>query len=167
MDRTAFVAASPHLFLYGEAPLEPPCSPSPTTNLFFDDNEKTFVSREKGEPELPVEPILVALGVRKRTGIFPSMITIGRTRNQDIVIAHVSVSKFHAFFRTRHEGATEVLELADAGSRNGTWVNDQRLIARGPSIAVHCDDRIRFADIELTLVDAARLWDAAHRPLRD
>jgi pSer/pThr/pTyr-binding forkhead associated (FHA) protein len=145
------------------APLAPPEAPSPTTNLLFDDNQQTFISRGPTlTPEPPVEPIMVAFAVRKRTGIFPSMITVGRTRNQDIVIAHASVSKFHAIFRTRQEGIIEHLELADAGSRNGTWVNDRRLINRGPAVPVHRDDRIRFADIVLTLVDAETLWNAVH-----
>jgi pSer/pThr/pTyr-binding forkhead associated (FHA) protein len=95
------------------------------------------------------------------------MITVGRTRNQDIVIAHASVSKFHAMFRTRQEGITSQLELADAGSRNGTWVNDQRLIIRGPAVPVHRDDRIRFADIALTLVDAETLWKAVNHRSAD
>jgi hypothetical protein len=58
-------------------------------------------------PELTralLEPALMVLPVRKVQSTFPDMITVGRTANNDIVLADMSVSKFHAFFAV--EGAT-------------------------------------------------------------
>src|SRR5690242_2597304 len=59
---------------------------------------------------------------------FPSMITVGRTQNNDIVVPDTAISKFHAFFRL--DGKS--VELADAGSRNGTFVDNRRLAPKQP-----------------------------------
>src|SRR5688572_18873132 len=58
---------------------------------------------------------------------FPNMISVGRTRNNDIVISDVSVSKFHAFFTRGKDGG---LYLQDSGSRNGTLLGGVAVAGR-------------------------------------
>ena len=71
------------------------------------------------DPDTHVASVgLVIAPVRKRLDLFPEMITVGRTGNNDIVIPDATVSKFHAYFRVTDKG----LEIVDAGSRNGTKV---------------------------------------------
>jgi len=69
--------------------------------------------------------------VRKvRENAFPRGITVGRTRNNDVILEDASVSRFHAWFaRAENEGPWQ---LCDAGSRNGTSVDAARLVPRKP-----------------------------------
>lgn len=59
--------------------------------------------------------------------------TIGRTRQNDIVIEEADVSRQHA--RVVLEDASYVIR--DLGSNNGTWVNDEKV--EGARTLVHGD----------------------------
>lgn len=74
--------------------------------------------------------------IRKRQGanLF-SFITLGRVANNDIVIPSSSVSKCHAIIHRQEDGYA----IADAGSKNGTRVN-QSDIGRWPPIVLHKGD---------------------------
>ena len=69
------------------------------------------------------ETYLVHLLKKAKAGPFASTILIGRSRTNDVCVAHSSVSKLHA--RMRIDGG--VLFLSDAGSSNGTYVGVDRL----------------------------------------
>jgi len=101
---------------------------------------------------------LIAVAVRKRHDIFPEMITIGRTSNNDVVIPDATISKFHAYFRTTETG----LELVDAGSRNGTRVMGRVLVPKQPA-EVSVGARVKFGSIDLTLRDAADTWEVIRK----
>jgi hypothetical protein len=161
MNRQAFAAACPFLFLFGEVSLDTSLGPAQIT--LANENEATWTSTGSTRPTVRRSgPVSVALAVRKRTRIFRTMITVGRTRNHDIVLAHASISKFHAFFRYRQTGDIEDLMLADAGSRNGTSVNGVRLSGAGEAVRIQPGDLIRLSDVELLLLEAGKLWDRVH-----
>jgi len=86
---------------------------------------------------------------------FPSMIMLGRTLNNDIVVGDTSISKFHAFFRL---GPGGLVEVADAGSRNGTFVGDQKLVPKQMT-RLRAGDHVRFARLAFQLLDAAACWE--------
>jgi pSer/pThr/pTyr-binding forkhead associated (FHA) protein len=72
--------------------------------------------------------------VRKRSGgAFPERIGLGRAPNVDIRLPLAQVSKYHAFFTS----SEDVWTITDAGSRNGTSVND-RLI--DPKVGVRLEN---------------------------
>jgi len=73
-------------------------------------------------------------------------ITIGRAVENDIVITSKRVSRKHA--RVRREGWRVILE--DLGSTNGTFLNDERVLA---PVALHDEDRIKIGDVTLTFHD--------------
>jgi hypothetical protein len=161
MDRSSFAAEFPYLFLFGEVGLDAPSGPAQSTLVI--DNEQTLTNRaSKRASEGKSPPVTVALPLRKRGRVFRTMITVGRTSNHDVVVAHASISKFHAFFRHQQKGSVDEIVLADAGSRNGTFINGTRLPTRGDAVRVQLGDLVRFSDIELTLIDAATLWDRVH-----
>ena len=54
-------------------------------------------------------------------------IRIGRTPDNDVVLAHLDVSRHHAELRRGPDGS---VELVDLGSHGGTFVNGQRITAR-------------------------------------
>jgi hypothetical protein len=78
----------------------------------------------------------------KKTGRnpFSTMITIGRARNNDIVIETPTVSKLHAYVTTRPEGYF----IHDQGSTNGTTV-DGRKLGKNDSAALVDGARIELA----------------------
>jgi pSer/pThr/pTyr-binding forkhead associated (FHA) protein len=150
-SRDAFVAAYPHPFLVGDDALRQPRAGRP--QMFESGN--TFTSNERALATRDQRRRLV-LPVRKTHVTFPSMITVGRTKNNDVVIADALMSKFHAFFRI----VDDHHELADAGSQNGTRIGDRLLEPKGPAVRVRSGDVILFAQLRFRFVDAAACWDA-------
>jgi hypothetical protein len=100
-----------------------------------------------------------AIPVRKRPGAgkaFTERVSVGRARNNDVVLRHESISKFHAWFRRDEEGHFYV---GDAASRNGTRVNGELLGA--PRLLVPGDE-ISFGTLEALFCPAEVLWEAIH-----
>jgi hypothetical protein len=94
--------------------------------------------------------------VRKRSASFASFISLGRTRNHDIVLRDPTVSKLQATL----ELVGGQLFVRDAGSRNGTLLNQSEVSERKP-IAV--GDSLRFGDVECLVCSPASIWQAVHR----
>jgi pSer/pThr/pTyr-binding forkhead associated (FHA) protein len=88
-------------------------------------------------------------------------ISIGRIEGNDVLLHDVSVSKFHAFIRD----AEGVQFLQDAGSRNGTFVNEVAVPARksGVPVALRSGDVVRFGSVQTTYYDAAALHASLQR----
>lgn len=95
---------------------------------------------------------------------FPNFVSVGRTDNNDIVINDVSITKFHAFFRLGDDGGCW---LQDAGSRNGTFVDDEKVAARGHGepVLVSNGARVRFGGVSLTFLTAEAVQDLVRRGL--
>lgn len=149
--REQFVVLHPQPFLVGVPHLHRPHSPGRT--ILMSSAERAVMAgrqrRQSGDASL------VVLAVQKIQSSFPSMITVGRTANNDVVIEDVQISKFHAFFKILPHGA----ELADAGSRNGTFVRERKLEPKGPALPVRVGDSVRFGTLEFSFLDASSTWD--------
>ncbi len=78
---------------------------------------------------------------------------IGRSRLNDYVIGHVSVSASHAEFRVVPGGD---LQLVDGKSRNGTFVERRRL-DQGESVIVSSNSLVAFGDVAFYLLDTDML----------
>jgi hypothetical protein len=87
---------------------------------------------------------------------FSERVTVGRARNNDVVLRHPSVSKFHAWFARDDDN---VYFLTDATSRNGTTRNGTPLDG-GTPVRLRAGDLLRFGRVEATYCDAATLRDA-------
>jgi FHA domain len=161
LGRADFVRNYPFPFLVGASrALVQPAGPQRTGVVArIEDFDNTL---EGDEPDdRPVGATMV-LAVRKIQPTFGKMITVGRTSNNDLVIRDVTVSKFHAFFRSGGAG----MEIGDAGSRNGTWVGRQKLPPKGPTSAVPFGADVRFGSLVFQLVDAGGCWDFLHQRKR-
>jgi len=101
----------------------------------------------------PVEhdPLRLVFPISKRPGTAFDHISIGRTSNMDVVLPLLQVSKFHAYFARDAAGA---FTLADAGSKNGTWIGTRRLIVRVPE-PVQDLDRVRLGMYTFTFLTQA------------
>lgn len=83
---------------------------------------------------------LALLPIVKRAGaIFQDRISVGRTRNSDIVIDHPKVSKFHAYFSISNGSYM----VSDADSTNGTFVAGQR-ISPNQNVMIGDETEVRF-----------------------
>jgi len=99
------------------------------------------------------EPFVMAL--RKVATAVPSAVTLGRASSNDVIVRDSFVSKVHVFFRST-DGRWE---LADAGSRNGTWIASRRLDPKGEASPVRSGDVLTFGRVAFFFLDAAGLWD--------
>jgi hypothetical protein len=98
--------------------------------------------------EMEVYPL-----AKKPGASFPDRITIGRTANNDVVINEHSVSRLHAYVRQ-----AESWVVADAGSKNGSWLNDEELEARREAPLVP-GAVLRLGDVDLTFYRSSDLFD--------
>jgi len=89
---------------------------------------------------------------------FPNFVSIGRTRNNDVVLPDLSISKFHAFLRPDHG----CYKIQDAGSQNGTWIGDQRMTGK-EALAMVPGLVLRLGAVQLTYLDAAGLHQVLRR----
>ncbi|WP_437645862.1 FHA domain-containing protein [Sorangium sp. So ce362] len=116
------------------------------------------------KPPLPPGPSSEVFEVVKAKGNpYPDQISVGRTRNCDVVLRHPSVSKLHAHFRRLD--AQGQLVLIDNGSQNGTRVNGALLSENEPQ-EVAVGDVIQFGRLTASLLDASRLFDLVREQAR-
>ena len=161
-SREQFAAAHPFPFLLARSTGEA-ARPAPTVRLDGGPELMAAIMAERRRllASAPADRGLVVLPVRKVQANFPSMITVGRARNNDIVVADQLVSKFHAFFRQLDDGGWA---LADAGSANGTKIGEVELPPKGQPEPVRSGDKITFGVSTFRFCDAAGLWAALHEP---
>ena len=100
--------------------------------------------------ELEVYPL-----AKKPGASFPDRITIGRTSNNDVTIADPSVSRLHAYVKRAADGWV----IADAGSKNGSWLRGESLEARREK-TLSPRAVVRIGDVDLTFYLAADLYAA-------
>ncbi|HEX4422162.1 MAG TPA: FHA domain-containing protein [Kofleriaceae bacterium] len=93
---------------------------------------------------------------KKPGASFPDRITIGRTPNNDVVIAEHSVSRLHAY--VRQIPAARGWVVADGGSKNGSWLDDAPLDPRR-EVALPAGSVVRLGDVILTFYPSADLFD--------
>jgi hypothetical protein len=164
--KDAFVATYAHPFLLALSGLDAPQGPARTIRMEGGPElinaimaERRRMLAEGGAKKGPV-----VLPVRKVQTTFPSMITVGRARNNDIIVPDALVSKFHAFFRQLDDGGWGV---ADAGSANGTKLGELELPPKGQPERVRPGDKITFGGVSaFRFLDAGGLWAALHEPTR-
>lgn len=145
LDERAFRFKHGDAFLLHYGPLEILNRPARPQKTLVDPKETPVIS---GTPLAQLQSDYLVFPVRS-TGRspFPSMITVGRTMNNDIAVPDASVSKFHAFFK--EEGDRYFLQ--DAGSRNGTAL-DGKLVPNakvGKPVEVREGQEVRFANVRM------------------
>ncbi|MEV4760419.1 FHA domain-containing protein [Micromonospora sp. NPDC049559] len=102
-----------------------------------------------GADEHCLLPLLTVVDGPMRGASFrirPGRRTIGRGEDADILIEDRRVSRRHATVEL--DGGRAV--LVDAGSTNGTWLNDRRLAG---AAELRDGDRLRIGSVELRFFD--------------
>jgi len=161
LTRDQFAAEWPYQFLAGLQVLARPRTQHRTVDFAAVVGQKHLLETEAAAPiERPSPMVFV---IRKVSPAFPQMITVGRTANNDLILTDFQVSKFHAFFREISDG----LLLADAGSRNGTFVNDEPLVSKGKPVPVAVGAKVAFGKLRFTLLDCKRCWEFLRRDVAE
>ena len=161
LAREEFLSANPHPFLLGdphglvgqEAAFRT-CTLSEPIEVDDVVDRPTDKNPKPGRALVPeqIYPIV------KRPGTpFPHMISVGRSANNDIVLAFPAVSKLHAFFS--HVPETGEWTLVDAESSNGTFLDDRRLVAH-ERYAVADGTRLVFGDIGLGWISSETMFES-------
>ena len=129
------------------AELSIPTGPA-TTQVFLEESD------ERGESTAGLK--LVVFPVRRTGRSAGHLITIGRASNNDVAIPDLSISRFHAFLK---QGETGAWQLQDAGSTNGTSVNNAPVPrqGQGPALDVKPGDNLRLGQVEVTFLGADEL----------
>jgi hypothetical protein len=99
---------------------------------------------------------VTVMPIRAAKNSLTHLITIGRAAKNDVLIGDISVSRFHAFFKRSPAGG---FQLHDAGSSNGTMVNESSVSTKeaGPPTDLKSGDNIRFGQVDVTFLEANAL----------
>jgi hypothetical protein len=138
-----FVARHPTLFVSFDAP---------------EDDEDLHFMTELGDVPATKRAVVVAPIAKRAKSPFQDRISVGRTRNSDIVIRDSSVSKLHAHFRV--EGAN--VTLTDVGSHNGTKVDGTRLVPHQP-YPIRVGAMLTVGAVAVRIIDARAAYDTLRR----
>lgn len=79
-------------------------------------------------------------------------LTVGRTAESDLSLPDASVSKIHASLLLNAENQ---LVIADTGSSNGTFIDDQR-IPYGKAQIIEGNGKVKFGNVEVTFLEQER-----------
>ncbi|MFT3921134.1 MAG: FHA domain-containing protein [Myxococcales bacterium] len=108
-------------------------------------------------PRHLLESACHVMPIVKRSGAsFLERISVGRVNGHDVVLRHASVSKFHAWFEAPEDGN---LYVGDAGSRNYTYVNGERITDR---TRVQPGAKLTFGMLEAHVYTLESFWKALH-----
>ena len=143
-DEAAFRRALTHPVLLWEAP--PAKKEEPLL----------FATRPGERPKRPSPGRAVFFDVAKSVkNAFADEVTLGRTANNDISIEDNSVSRFHAYFAPGKPG--EPWSLVDAKSTAGTFIGEERLVARTP-VPISSGMQLKIGDVELQFLEPDGFW---------
>lgn len=157
MDEAEFTRRHPGTYYFCQMPESQP-SPIPFVTQIHTLSPNGEVAPE---PDLPAAPERIFRIEKSLRNSWRGRISVGRAKNNDIVIRHSSISKLHAHFSEAPKGDALPGEepihlLTDAGSSNGTEVNDTVLTADEPA-PVRNRDRVVFGFISGRILDASAL----------
>lgn len=126
-----------------------------TKTLTFEQDFQETMDQAIADGGFPLEAAEIELyPLAKKLGAsFRDRITIGRTENNDAVISDPSVSRLHAY--VRHANGWVV---ADAGSKNGSWLGDVQLEPRREA-PLPAGAAIRFGDVHMTFYRSSELFE--------
>jgi hypothetical protein len=108
----------------------------------------------RGIPMVP-EPDLVVFPIRPGRHKEPGeYISVGRYAGNDVLIPYEPITRFHALFSRDRAGRFFIL---DAGSKNGTFLNDRPVPEKGKGepVEIKPGSQIRLGPLAFTFLTAA------------
>jgi Inner membrane component of T3SS, cytoplasmic domain len=156
LGREEFLAAAARAVLLRFRAHSPEPGPGPgTLTMTIDEDLGEAVDETRPHGRFTPEPVEMELyPLAKKPGAsFRDRITIGRTANNDVVIADPSVSRLHAYVRQ-----ADGWIVADAGSKNGSWLDAAPLEPRRET-PLPPGSVLRLGDVLLTFYRSEELFD--------
>ena len=139
-DRQGFAEKFSHPWLVWSPPQE------------VDEQILTTDVSEHRIPDFKSGPPVAIPVMKAEPNAFPFGITIGHAENNDIILRHQKVSRFHAYVQR----AGEAFTLVDANSKNGAWLDGRKLTPSKPmQLPPHA--RLLLGEVELEYFEPARL----------
>lgn len=152
LGREEFLAAAPPAVLVRFRSVDASTFPLETTATIDQEVAMTDETMPHGRHDLAADLEIYPL-LKKPGASFPDRITVGRTPNNDVVLADASISRLHAYLRQQGSGWV----VADAGSKNGSWLRGETLTARKER-PLASREILRFGDVDLTFYVASDLF---------
>ena len=154
-NKDGFERIYPHPFLLLKVASQPEAQAS--EDWSFQTRILTTSGRREGRPPVLKESAAIYRVlplVKDASNPWPERISLGRARNNDVVLADSSVSKLHGHYTWDKQGG---MFLTDTNSRNGIIVQGERLPVnvRKP---VRFGDAVSFGSINVTFISAAQLF---------
>jgi hypothetical protein len=122
----------PHPFLVVR--FSPPDDPEDVDLQTVETQLSDFDHQERRKPIIKVVPL-----IKTNRNAFKSKITLGRAKNNDVILRASKVSKVHAAFVI----GKDKWQLMDMGSVNGTVVNGERL-EKSQTVKIESGDMLTF-----------------------
>lgn len=147
--RDGFLNDHPRPFLVFQPPNVDEIMPEQTSTLKISGRRMDLakkLSPEKIQRLAKVEGLRVIAIQKSQSHRVGSDVTLGRGPDNDLVIPHPTISRFHAYFSFTDDGR---VALTDAGSRNGTRINGSRLKVKWTA-SLMPGDKLIFGELEGT-----------------
>jgi hypothetical protein len=114
----------------------------------------------------PVKPkanfLVFPINRPKTDGKLVSMICLGRSAANEIVVPDDTISEVQAFIRRDDRGD---IFIQDTGSRNGTWVNNEQVPSQGegPPVRLRTGSRLKVGQVKLTFLLSEQFYSMVTR----
>ncbi len=159
-NEQTFLARYPQPFLLFNLTPADQTARSFKTSLTRDMPVRPGIGTIRVTPNMLAKPELRAAMLEKsQRNPYTDRIFVGRTPTNDIIVAHHSVSKSHAFFECL---PGDKWHITDNGSRNGTMVRGEP-IPPNQRVSVTGETTIVFGYYPVVLVEPAALYSLLKR----
>jgi len=149
LDAEAFMERHGDAFLVHHGPIDQiqeHAAAGPSKTLAVEGRQK------KTGPFIPKGDFwVVPVRRRGRESTLTGFISVGRNEGNDVVVPDQSISLFHALFRKTQD---DRILLRDAGSTNGTFINDKKVPVQlqGEPVEVESGAQVRFGSVKFTFL---------------
>jgi pSer/pThr/pTyr-binding forkhead associated (FHA) protein len=123
-------------------------------------SQPTLAGSSDGAPRSGEVRVFFVRKESARSNAFSMGVTVGRLASNDVVLDAASVSRFHAFLQ--QDAKSGHWTLSDAGSDNGTFVDERRLESRKGQVLTD-GARVTFGGATLTFLLPASLASYVER----
>lgn len=123
------------------------------------DDEANHHPNRGAESPIPALQVFAGYQTARHFPLERQLLKVGRSMDNDIVIADPSVSRYHARLEVRDFGVI----LRDLGSRNGTWLMSHRIC----DVVLQPDDSLHFGLVSARFVHRAYVelgWEPTAAP---
>jgi hypothetical protein len=161
LSRTSFMRSHAEPFLLHSGTLQPGVEPQGgfETRAFAEAKRPAALSQALRDGRLDLAIGMAAPLTKRAKNPFLDRIYVGRTANNDVVVPQTTVSKVHAYFTKKDDGAWY---LVDCGSHNRTFIEEQEL-ARDQPHRLADGAAIAFGGYAVLFLESGHFYEVLRR----